>query len=299
MDDLNKTQLILLALLVSFVTSIATGIVTVTLMDQAPPVVTQTINRVIERTIEVVAPPKDQSVEVIRTVVVKEEEFIAKAAEKNSPNVVEIGRLKKRFRIGGIGKPTTEEFDLELLGVGFALNSSFVVSHNKTFNDTEELVIKTTDNHIYRIEIAIQDAEDDLTLFTIGERVESVGGIEVNIDDQYEFSDVAFAQMDKVQIGQTAIALGSRDGVVLSLGFISQIKTKGRGTTDEGEEIPTEVSSIEASISIDERYAGGPLINMSGEMLGVNIITANNEQSTVPISVVEAILKLYEVETTK
>ena len=36
MEHLNKQQLILLTLLISFVTSIATGIVTVSLMDQAP-----------------------------------------------------------------------------------------------------------------------------------------------------------------------------------------------------------------------------------------------------------------------
>jgi hypothetical protein len=54
--DLNKPQLILLAILLSFVTSIATGITTVTLMEQAPSSVTVPINRVVRQTVEKVVP---------------------------------------------------------------------------------------------------------------------------------------------------------------------------------------------------------------------------------------------------
>ena len=53
-EELSKAQLILLTILINFVTSVATGILTVSLLDQAPAVVTQTINRVVDHTVETV-----------------------------------------------------------------------------------------------------------------------------------------------------------------------------------------------------------------------------------------------------
>ena len=55
MEHLTKQQIVLLTLLVSFVTSLSTGIVTVSLMDQSPSA-THTISQVIEKTIQQAAP---------------------------------------------------------------------------------------------------------------------------------------------------------------------------------------------------------------------------------------------------
>ena len=56
LKDLNKPQLILLAILLSFVVSIATGITTVTLMEQAPSSVTVPITRIVKETVSKVIP---------------------------------------------------------------------------------------------------------------------------------------------------------------------------------------------------------------------------------------------------
>lgn len=54
--DLNKAQLLLLALLICFMTSVVTGITVVSLMDQAPQSVSTPINRIVRQTVERIVP---------------------------------------------------------------------------------------------------------------------------------------------------------------------------------------------------------------------------------------------------
>lgn len=91
MEHLTKQQITLVAILVSLVTSLATGIVTVSLMDQSNPGMTNTINRVVERTIERVVQPElataVKPVETILTIIDSTEEAVAKA-DKASVKIV-------------------------------------------------------------------------------------------------------------------------------------------------------------------------------------------------------------------
>ena len=94
-EDLNKTQLLLLTILVNFVTAIATAVMTVSLLDQAPPTVTQTVNRIVERTVEtaaqtplpaipgIQAPPKE-------TIVIRDEDLLSAAIRADAGRRVTI-----------------------------------------------------------------------------------------------------------------------------------------------------------------------------------------------------------------
>lgn len=96
-EDLSKTQLLLLTILVNFVTAIATAVMTVSLLDEAPQTVTQTVNRIVERTVETAVestplpsilpvPPKEP------TVVVREEDRLAEAIRADASRRVLIHR---------------------------------------------------------------------------------------------------------------------------------------------------------------------------------------------------------------
>ncbi|GIW68126.1 MAG: hypothetical protein KatS3mg099_074 [Candidatus Parcubacteria bacterium] len=103
-DKLTRSQIILLALLVSFVSSIASSIVTMTLLDQSPSeAVPQIVNRVVERTVErVVTPVPSESDEeetpqkervVEKTVVVREEELVPSAVAEARRYMVAVFRM--------------------------------------------------------------------------------------------------------------------------------------------------------------------------------------------------------------
>src|SRR3989344_2292848 len=107
--DLNKSQLILLALLVSFVTSIATGITTVTLLQQAPESVTIPISRVVRETIEKVVP--GDVITKTETVVIKEEDL----------QVGAIARASKSFwtvNLGAADNPKEAFFAANAIAIG-------------------------------------------------------------------------------------------------------------------------------------------------------------------------------------
>ncbi|CAN5702681.1 hypothetical protein BH11PAT2_BH11PAT2_05610 [soil metagenome] len=56
-EELSKSQLLLLTVMVNFIVSIATAVLTVSMLDNAPLTVTQTVNRIVDHTIETIATP--------------------------------------------------------------------------------------------------------------------------------------------------------------------------------------------------------------------------------------------------
>jgi hypothetical protein len=96
MEHLTKQQIVLLTLLVGFVTSIASSIVTVSLLDQSAPAVTQTINRVVERTIEKATPSSNTK----ETIIVKEDQAIVNAIAKAGKGIVRIQQYGKGVALG-------------------------------------------------------------------------------------------------------------------------------------------------------------------------------------------------------
>src|SRR5690606_17659717 len=105
------------------------------------------------------------------------------------------------------------------------------------------------------------------------------------------------ANSDEVQIGQTAIAIGTPLGEfrqTVTLGIVSGL---GRGIeASDGFQLERIDNLIQTDAAINPGNSGGPLLNSAGEVMGVNVAVAQAENIgfAIPINVVRASLENFQ-----
>lgn len=200
-EELSKSQLILLTILVNFVTSITTGILTVSLLDHTPAIVTQTVNRVVEHTIE--------------TVVASAPTAIIKAPAPSNQDLVTAAIGATAVRAVAIYAAETGT-STPAVGVGTYLSKTRVVATAAREALPKEVLIE----------------------FTNGSHVAASLAREGNGIAIYGFADNAvlpklasptLVAASDLKLGQTTLALGS-DGSA-STGIVSRVSAKGIHTT--------------------------------------------------------------------
>ena len=186
--ELNKSQLIMLAVLLSFVTSIATGITTVTLMQQAPKSITVPVNRIVQQTVD-----KIQQVEgktITQTVVVKEEDLVVDAIAKNQTAVFAVTKEAQNADF------TTSEVSA---GRGFAVSTDGTVVVD---------AILVPDKGVYYLKNSSGKFKADFVSTNKAGFSFLKAGTPVNGTDKLVFTVPNFGDLSKMKIGQQVITLG-------------------------------------------------------------------------------------------
>ncbi|PJE74018.1 MAG: hypothetical protein COV01_02835 [Candidatus Taylorbacteria bacterium CG10_big_fil_rev_8_21_14_0_10_41_48] len=245
MEHLTKQQIVLLTLLVSFVSSIATGIVTVSLLDQAPPAVTQTINRVVERTIEKAVSVSTSTPQVTKeTIVVKDDQAIVSAIAKTSPSVVHV---RGRF----ISSPVDD-----YLGLGAVVSNKGFIVARVPVDDRDSFSAILEGGNIVNLTLLSRDVKTGLALFQ-GEQ--STNPIEART-----YTPAKLGDSDGVKLGQSVISLGGEQEVTVLSGIVSSI-VRGGVIRPTG---VSAVSLIRSSISDEGVLSNSILVNLAGEIVG-------------------------------
>ncbi len=251
LEQLNKSQIVLLTLLVSFVTSIATGIVSVTLMEQAPPAITQTVNRIVERTIEKVVPAEGQvasAATVTEKVTVYESDQVASAVEKSAPIAV---------RLFGRGRDQNGA-DIEVfLGLGVvAASDGLIFADASMMTDDANITVLRHDG----VRVPAKVVSRDVTGIV---RLQAASTTQVEKDGKTETQTLAWTPATFVKsdarLGESVVVLAGQSSLKIANGIVTALPA-GAGADSH---------TIETNILSTSYTVGSPLITVNGEVLGI------------------------------
>lgn len=225
--------------------------------------------------------------------VMSEESVVINVVDTVSPAVVTIGITKTR-RVGDIfeidpfnpfapfqrpqsGKAQKVEQDI---GSGFIVGADGLIVTNKhVVSDSEaKYKIITKDDKTYDVTKIYRDPINDLAIL----KIDATGLPVVSLGDS-----------SKIKVGQLAIAIGTALGEFRNTVTTGVISGMGRGITAGS---PLEQSAerldnvIQTDAAINPGNSGGPLLNSSGQVIGVNSAISAEGQNigfALPINVVK------------
>jgi len=268
MEDLNKNQIVLLTLLVSFVTSIATGIMTVSLLQQAPVEVTRNINRIVEKTIETVTTPGTVSTvtqKEVTTVVVKEEDLIIESINKNLKSIV---RIKETDPVLGISS---------FYGIGLVVDKEGLISvDRKTITLGNIYTATMSDGKEFSLTPIGVSKQTSFLLFS--PKIEKPK----DEKDAYVFVPAVLGSTEP-KLGQTLTSLGGDIANAVAVGRVLSLDMKESGT---GTSTVKYLASIETDLSTKDLVSGSPLFNLSGDVVGIKI-SGDTSKTFVPVALLK------------
>jgi len=163
-------------------------------------------------------------------------------------------RPQRRQRVKPRPQPVGKGSGVIVDGEGYILTNCHVIA------DNDYLEIKTSDGTVYdnekdadAVKVIGMDEETDLAILQIGN------------GKKKDFPYLKFADSEKIRVGQWAIAIGApfNFDYSVTIGCVSQ-----KGRYDTG--MSTFENYIQTDASINPGNSGGPLLNIHGEIIGIN-----------------------------
>lgn len=144
-----------------------------------------------------------------------------------------------------------KDFRQNSLGTGFIIDKKgLILTNNHVVEDTDEIKIKLADEREFSAEIIGRDSKTDLAL--------------LRIETDAPLKSIPLGDSDKLEVGDWVIAIGNPFGLgnTVTAGIVSsKLRHIGAGSYD---------NFIQTDASINPGNSGGPLLNTSGEVIGIN-----------------------------
>jgi len=232
--------------------------------------------------------------------VVKEESIVIDVVDKVSPSVVTVGVKQTRkvvspfdnffdpFGFFGLPNDTQlKEKEIEQdIGSGFIISADGLIVTNKHVVAETEAGYKiiTKDNQAYKLEKIYRDPTLDLAI------------LKINATD---LKPIELGDSSKLKVGQFVVAIGTALGEFRNTVTTGVISGLGRGITagdpwDGSSERLENMIQTDAAINLGN--SGGPLLNSSGQVIGVNVAVSQGAQNVgfaIPINIVREAIDTF------
>ena len=216
-----------------------------------------------------------------------EEERIINVVKKVSPAVVSIVITKdvpvfEKYYINPFGEGWPFEIEIPQYrqkgskkqkiggGTGFIISKDGMVLTNKhvVSEKDADYTVFTSDGKKYPAKILAKDPILDLAVLKIDQS-------EISQSQREIFPTVKLGDSSKLQIGQTVIAIGYALGEFQNTVSVGVVSGLGRTiTASGGGMIETLEDVIQTDAAINPGNSGGPLLNLKGEVIGINVARA-------------------------
>ena len=239
-EELSKAQLILLTILVNFVMSVATGILTVSLLDNAPPYVTQTVNHVVEHTIETVSKVAPAAIIQAPTPAPSNQDLVTAAIGADATRTVAIYAATT-----GTSTPA--------VAVGTYLSGAHAVATTAQDALPKQALIEFPDGSYIAASLAHEEAGIAIYGFADGATLPKVGSL-------------TLVAAGDLKLGETVLAL-STDGSAAT-GIVARVSKTGIHTT-----LP-DIGSGSAAVDLSGNLIGIAAGGTPGLLISADTITA-------------------------
>ncbi|MBL9134611.1 MAG: trypsin-like peptidase domain-containing protein [Verrucomicrobiales bacterium] len=220
------------------------------------------------------------------------------AVEKVLPAVVNIGTLTVSRA------DPYEQMLRDFFGYGNRAPDTLYSSGSGVLIDDEGWVL--TNFHVVReaakVQVTVADTTDPIDAEIVAaSEVNDLAVLRLKVKAGQKFRSVAFAADDDLLLGETVLALGNPYGLggSVSRGILS---SKTRRTERDGEAMEPE-DWLQTDASINPGNSGGPLINLRGELIGLNVAILARAQGigfAIPAKRISAALaEMLSPETTR
>ena len=227
-----------------------------------------------------------------------QEEMIINVVKSNDPAVVSIVATKEvpvyeeyYDRIGSFLIPQYRQVGTEKQevggGTGFIVSEDGMILTNKhvVLDEEAEYTVFMNDGKSYPAKVLARDPFQDLAIVKIDrEQALSEKGELVS----ESFPQVNLGDSDSLQMGQTVVAIGNALGEFRNTVSVGVVSGLGRTITASGGGLVETIEDvIQTDAAINKGNSGGPLLNLKGEVIGINTAMVEDAQSisfSIPIN---------------